>query len=404
MDILIGADPELFVKKNGESVSAYGLIDGDKKNPVKVNKGAVQVDGMALELNIDPAKDGVEFTENINTVLTELRNMVPKEYAFDISPVAHFGSEYIKDQPEAARELGCDPDYNTYTRAVNPRPSGDLGFRTASGHIHIGWTNNMDPMDPGHFEACLMATKQLDYLLYPLSLAWDEDRIRSSMYGKPGSFRPKPYGVEYRVLSNAWLKDPQISTFVANVTFHGIKQLSRGRKYYNSDEQTEYTPNFFFKEALDDNGQAKLNLNIVREYAQSWLSTSLYIDFDNIIRKHNTKMCKREEKASARSNNSKTDSYLSNYDTEVFEWNGGAIGPNGGARRGAQVNVPVPQPQDIELILEQLRQRPPNPPAAVPIEPGAMQAFERAMIDPINVAIPHRIRGQRARIRRVDNF
>jgi len=53
--ILVGCDPEYFVKKNGIFQSAHGLIMGDKKNPQKVRNGAVQVDGMAVEFNIDPA-------------------------------------------------------------------------------------------------------------------------------------------------------------------------------------------------------------------------------------------------------------------------------------------------------------------------------------------------------------
>ena len=31
---------------------------------------------------------------------------------------------------------------------------------------------------------------------------------RRQLYGSPGAHRPKPYGVEYRVLSNYWLKSP----------------------------------------------------------------------------------------------------------------------------------------------------------------------------------------------------
>ena len=41
MEFLIGCDPEVFVKRNGLFKSAHGLIKVDKKNPQKVNKGAV---------------------------------------------------------------------------------------------------------------------------------------------------------------------------------------------------------------------------------------------------------------------------------------------------------------------------------------------------------------------------
>ena len=135
-EVTIGADPEFFVAKKGKVVSAYGLIPGDKKNPLKVKNGAVQVDGMALEFNIDPAKDYKQFDENITSVMGQLRQMT-EGYEFKIEPVAEFGKKYIDEQPQKAKELGCDPDYNAYTRVQNPVPDGDRGFRTASGHIHI---------------------------------------------------------------------------------------------------------------------------------------------------------------------------------------------------------------------------------------------------------------------------
>ena len=53
--ILVGCDPEVFVAKGGKFISAHGMIPGTKKAPHKVERGAVQVDGMALEFNIDPA-------------------------------------------------------------------------------------------------------------------------------------------------------------------------------------------------------------------------------------------------------------------------------------------------------------------------------------------------------------
>jgi len=234
-EFLIGADPEFFVKKDGKHVSAYNLIPGTKAEPYKVKGGAVQVDGMALEFNIDPASSFAEFDNNITTVLGELRKMVGPEYEFDFSPVAHFGKEYIDAQPEKARELGCDPDYSAYTGVANPSPDGGLGIRTASGHIHIGWTNDQDIADPNHIEACRMLTKQLDHSIGLASGIWDEDPTRREMYGQFGAYRPKPYGVEYRVMSNKWVNDPALRRIVYHMTIASAKELLAGRQYYNGN-------------------------------------------------------------------------------------------------------------------------------------------------------------------------
>lgn len=234
LEFTIGADPEFFVSRGGKPVSAYNLIPGNKKAPMKVNKGAVQVDGMALEFNIDPAATQEEFVDNLNTVMKTILAMVPGYEMYE-QPVAEFGSAYIKAQPDEAKMLGCDPDFNAYTKDANPRPNADTPFRTASGHVHIGWTNNVDPYDPGHFEACCTLSKMLDLRLGVPSLIWDKDKKRRSLYGQPGCFRPKPYGMEYRVLSNAWLnpKFPHIRKFVFGETVKAVKDLFEKEDAWN---------------------------------------------------------------------------------------------------------------------------------------------------------------------------
>src|SRR5690606_38268474 len=113
-----------------------------KRNPFKVERGAVQVDGMALEFNIEPAASDDEFYLNMTTVMDILKGMVP-DHEFALVPVAEFGKEYIDSQPPEAKELGCDPDFDAWTGHVNEKPNVDLPFRTASGHVHIGWTKDM---------------------------------------------------------------------------------------------------------------------------------------------------------------------------------------------------------------------------------------------------------------------
>ena len=44
------------------------------------------------------------------------------------------------------------------------------------------------------------------------SVLEDEDTQRRELYGQAGCFRPKPYGVEYRTLSNYWLKSRELMT------------------------------------------------------------------------------------------------------------------------------------------------------------------------------------------------
>ena len=221
--ILVGADPEVFVRQNGGFVSAHGLIEGNKDRPQKVNRGAVQVDGMALEFNIDPAKDTDEFVLNITTVFEQLKLMVPN-HEIAVVPVADFSLDYIRQQPREARELGCNPDFDAYTGTVNQKPQAERPMRTAAGHVHIGWGEDM----AGHEEQARSATIQMDFYLGLPSLFYDDDVRRRSMYGKAGCYRTKPYGVEYRTLSNAWLLNKERMAWVHRATVKGMQELMAG--------------------------------------------------------------------------------------------------------------------------------------------------------------------------------
>lgn len=235
MTYLIGADPEVFVQDpiTKMFVSAFNLVPGDKANPFKVPLGAVQVDGMALEFNIDPAATRDEFVRNITGVYHELQQMVP-HYNLVATPVAHFNQEYFDQCDPSSKILGCDPDYNAYTGRPNSPPQGNKPMRTAAGHIHIGWTQDEDPFDPLHFADCIAVVKQLDAALGLQSLSFDPDSTRRSMYGKAGAFRPKSYGVEYRVLSNVWLQSVEMIGWVYDTTQQALQSLERGTKFYDS--------------------------------------------------------------------------------------------------------------------------------------------------------------------------
>ena len=240
MNVLVGADPEVFMYKNNKVVSAFGMVKGDKKAPYPVKDGAVQVDGMALEFNIDPAKNEEEFVSRIGSVMATLMGMVP-DFEVKAVPAQKFTKKLMSSQPKEAVELGCEPDYNAWTEAENPKPDEGIQYRTGSGHIHIGWTNGQDIHDPDHIEACRMLAKQMDCLvtipyLYHYVLgdnkALAAEVKRRELYGMAGSFRPKPYGMEYRVLSNTWLDSEDRMKWVYRATINAVNKLFEGDAAY----------------------------------------------------------------------------------------------------------------------------------------------------------------------------
>src|SRR5258706_208911 len=154
LKILVGADPEVVLRdvKSGEFVSAHNLLPGTKDAPHKVDFGAVQVDGVAAEFNIDPANSAAKFSSNIEGVMSRLQAFVGDKYELVSQPSVVFPEEYFKSLPENVRELGCNPDWDAYTGQITEKPDGSgTTMRTFAGHIHIGWTDDVDPTDDTHF-------------------------------------------------------------------------------------------------------------------------------------------------------------------------------------------------------------------------------------------------------------
>ena len=233
-DFLVGADPELFVRNRTtkQFVAAEGLVKGDKMKPEPVRNGAVQVDGMALEFNIDPAHTREEFCRNISSVKRQLAKMIGPDLRLVPRATVTFSDEVWKNVSNFSKVLGCEPDYNVYNNnKPNNRPDGNVNFRTGSGHLHIGWCNGVDIWDPEHIKSVEVVIRQLDVSLGNFSVIVDPDTKRRSLYGMAGSFRPKSYGVEYRVLSNFWLKNTTLTKKVYDITIQSLKDLKAGNYY-----------------------------------------------------------------------------------------------------------------------------------------------------------------------------
>lgn len=233
MSYTFGADPELFVfnTRTNKFVSAYGLIPGTKAKPHPVEHGAVQLDGMAAEFNIDPVDNLKNFIRNIKSVKRQLTEMVKQhnpDFVLVAKPTATFDQDYFDAAPQSTKELGCDPDYCASTGQVNPRPDpGNKPFRTGGGHIHIGWTSGMSSEDIAHFNDCRVVIKSLYNSGLNRDYLWDDDSQRRSLYGSKFSFRPKSFGVEYRYLSNAWVENEDAMKYIFNIAKNVMENLDR---------------------------------------------------------------------------------------------------------------------------------------------------------------------------------
>jgi hypothetical protein len=209
MKILIGSDPELFVLKDGEPSSAIGMVGGDKKNPVACDGGALQEDNVLLEFNTDPTSCPNEFVNTMHRVLGEARKVAnAHDHEIEIASSHEYTRDFLMNQPSKAMEFGCTPDYNCLDASMNRSPNPFTTLRTAGGHVHIGWGDGLpeDSTTPEQLSVARMA----DYLLGVWSVLHDTDTRRRELYGAAGAYRPKKYGIEYRTMSNFWLRSPEL--------------------------------------------------------------------------------------------------------------------------------------------------------------------------------------------------
>lgn len=227
VEITVGADPEIFVGRKGQFFSAHGLVPGDKRQPFAVEKGAVQVDGMALEFNIDPASSYEEFQANLDIVQGQLKGMIGDAEFLDVASVI-FSEEFLKEVPYENVRLGCEPDYNGYTVRPNHPPSEASLMRTAGGHVHVGGFFPQREERRKHMQDMAKLTRIMDEEVGVYSVLWDNDDKRREMYGKGGCYRPKPYGMEYRSMSNAWIFKPELVKFVFDSTMSAVKRFLEG--------------------------------------------------------------------------------------------------------------------------------------------------------------------------------
>lgn len=232
--IQLGCDPEGFLfDGNNEAIPAFGFVPGDKYNPHKLDGGAVQVDGMAVEFNIDPVTNEDDFVKNIWKVTQQIDEMirnVDKDVSVRWVPVAKFRQAIWNMAPEQNKMLGCDPDYNIKGQ-VNANPTNKLEgnpLRTAAGHMHIGWCDPIeDPLEKSHFDLCLMIARGFHEgnlsTFVPQNM--DEEE-RMLYYGHSGSFRPKTYGIELRAPSNVWVRTEASQRKIFNETRSKFNELT----------------------------------------------------------------------------------------------------------------------------------------------------------------------------------
>jgi hypothetical protein len=237
-NVYLGCDPELFVVRNGKVIggekviSENGLPYMSRKDPTKPWGGTMDdtkckfvLDGVQIEMTTSPFSCREVMGDTIACAFATLKEHLKK---YDAKPcfdaVVEVDPEEMATLSEKARIFGCAPSENIYgPQPIEVDPTVYLK-RAAGGHIHLGLFNPIFAGIDSKIDYRTRLVPILDILVGNTSVMVDRDPgavERRKAYGRAGEFRLPKHGLEYRTLSNFWIKDYRLLSFVM-----GLSRLS----------------------------------------------------------------------------------------------------------------------------------------------------------------------------------
>jgi len=222
-DVMLGCDPEFFFKKKGVVVGSekvleeQGLINelsGMFTNGAR--KPSVIIDGVQAELNPKPDTCRANLANEIHKCFIALYEKIKedKDLSVVFAPSVEITEDELNSLSEKSKKFGCSPSKNIERKKhnINVDPSKYLN-RPAGGHIHLGYTSAL----PDGVLNPKKLVPLLDLLLGNTAVLMDRDPgniERRKLYGRASEYRTPEHGLEYRTLSNFWLKSYPLASWV----------------------------------------------------------------------------------------------------------------------------------------------------------------------------------------------
>lgn len=297
---LLGCDPEFFFKtKSGSIVGSEKIISG-RGVDYKGNKNKVTIDGVQAELNPRESNCREilknEIVRCFNKIKVELRKRT--DIIADFSEVVEVSKKELNSLSEQSRIFGCAPDYNIYSNKMNQVKVNPSTYRkrSAGGHIHLGpayedcgvggcsltqmlgetvyvrseykkglnlhvlkngmpfsvsqkefYNANLNSINKISLKGTALALQLPKRIIPILDVVLGNTCVllnrsngaieRRMIYGKAGDFRYTPYGLEYRTLSNFWLRSYPIMSFVFGMARTALQIVADSIDYDNDAEK-----------------------------------------------------------------------------------------------------------------------------------------------------------------------
>lgn len=215
MTLLVGHDSEFPLSRDGEILSALSHF-----GEFEIEQGRAFPDNMNCEIAINPVSTLDEFKSHTDALLGLVRS---EGFEPVCTPMVRYDDRFLS-HPDALVS-GCNPDLSAYLRQENDAPDfAEMdGTRSCGAHIHLGYLDEPEYQNVDSFNLA----KWMDlHLCLPL-LKHEEKSDRRKLYGGPGCLRDKPYGIEYRTLSNVWLFDDDKREFIWAASHKALESASK---------------------------------------------------------------------------------------------------------------------------------------------------------------------------------
>lgn len=208
----LGTDPELFIVKVGKKTGKRYIAGCEEVVPIKGlgegTYGKVARDGVQAELHPHPSTCRETLSTNILVALNNLKVAIDAKPGYDIDfrRVVHIGEKALQRLNPDNQVLGCAPSMNFYGTPQIQVDGREMRMRSGSGHFHIGSqyiTNGF--ISPNRLVPILDLVAGIPSVLLTRETAEEEAR-RREFYGRAGEYRLPKHGLEYRTLSNFWLR------------------------------------------------------------------------------------------------------------------------------------------------------------------------------------------------------
>jgi Phage phiEco32-like COOH.NH2 ligase-type 2 len=278
--LTFGSDPEFFFKKDGVIIPSTMILN---HTTTEISEGSVVPDGFQGELNPDSSYCRALAGRSVGQAVVDAYNFAKKagaELCFDVATIIE--EPVWKKSDRSLKRYGCNPTENVHESRFKRVTGMRERFRACGGHIHIG---GIAPKEKNNEDTVVKLVTLMDIIAGNTCVLIDRDENnarRRKNYGRAGEYRLKKYGLEYRVLSNFWLKHyvlwSMVSGLVANAVgiyrkgladeLIGKFNLTKVRKAINNNDKDLAYENFLIlaefirdKKIMSDRGVSLMNLD-----------------------------------------------------------------------------------------------------------------------------------------------